>query len=143
MTTPAMTWNVNEVMDDVALRDGPMIVMWGQSEWIEPSVPLPALPLGALPKRTLRQRLWRVRPWRIDYRLKPTPGQTLNEFGRAIADQFGVNLLAAPGPDDKAIWLIAGTWARNAPGAISSAGLLLKAMEDIQVVAVQVRVTCL
>jgi hypothetical protein len=135
---PAMTFDAADLLDERRMREGPVVVFWNQNEWIEPRRPMPLG--GPLPKRSPIQRARRLKPWHIEMRLQPPPGEDLQEWGQRIAQCLGVPW-GEPREGDRAVWLPGSTWARNAGGAIGSAGVVFKQLADFQLAAAQIRVT--
>jgi hypothetical protein len=137
-----MVLNADELLDDDAMKNGPMTVFWNQDEWVEPNGdPLPEPTLDAWSHRPLKARLLRAKPWAIEMRLAPPPDTDLGEWGNELTRCFGAELAAPPKEGDKAVWMSFGTWARNAGEAVGSAGLAFKKMDGINLSAVQIRVS--
>lgn len=131
-----MTINPEDLMDREKMLRGPLVVFWNQDEEILPNRPMPEY---APPKRKLRHRLLRVRPFKIELRLAPPPDEgDLGAWGARVAQTLGTTW-GTPQEGDRAAYLVGFTFARDAPGAVASAGLVLKNLKGFQVGAVQVR----
>lgn len=138
MTFP-MTMNADDLLDRDKMLNGPMVVMWGQEDYIP--VRDPQRFKLEPPKRRLIERLSRRKPWRIMVRLQPPEGEDLELFGRKIAASLGIEgKWDSRDPSDKAVWLPASGWYPNAPAAIGAAGRVLNRLSDLPVAAVQVEV---
>jgi hypothetical protein len=138
-THPApMVMDADMLLRPEAMRNGPLVVYWGQDEWIEPNGPLPAI--TEVPRKGLLQRLLRCKPWTIEIRIAPPPDEDLETWGQAIAKKLAVPWGGRPKETDRAIWLLASTWARHAGGALGSAAKVFNALDGFKVGAAQIRV---
>lgn len=137
MTTPPMTINPYDLLDDEKMRNGPMVVFWNQDEEIRPNREFPDYDL---PRRPFHAWLFRLRRFKMELRLAPPPDEKeLAEWGARVAKTLGVTW-GDPLEGDRAAYVIGYTFARNAPAAIATAGYVLKKLDEFHVGAVQVRV---
>lgn len=138
LSIPAAVFNVGDLLDDEKMRRGPLEVLWAQDKWIEPNRPLP---IPDLCGRPLRARLMRLRPFWISIRVAPPDNEAdLGAWGRAVAAKLGTEWLEDPKDGDKAVWLLAHVFARQAGAALGSAGRIFHRLDGFQISQAQVRV---
>jgi hypothetical protein len=137
MTTPPMTFRVEDLADDERMQNGPMVVFWGQ----DAEVPFLGDTFDWPAKRQpLRSRLLLRREFRIMIRLQPPEGVDLKQYGQDVARILGIPYGGDPKDHHKATWIPATVYVRNAPQALASAGRVLIRLGKFETSAVQVRV---
>lgn len=129
------------LLDRERIRNGPMVVFWGQEAeeyWTRPE----PINFGEVPGRKLRHLLRRQAPWRFTIRLAPGPAEeSLSIFGERVAMRFGQHLRDTPDAGKhRAIWQSGVAFAATAPDAVGCVARMLPALEGISVSAVQIRV---
>lgn len=124
-------------------QEGPVTVLWGQDEWVEPTKPPGSL--GAPPKLP-RVRGWLMRRtgwqmWRLDIRVTPPAGVDLETFGTKLLAQIPGGIRCPPIEEgNKAIWLVCGGWALDAGGALKQGEKVFDWMTGVDIATAQLRV---
>jgi hypothetical protein len=135
-----MVFRPEQLLNREAMKEGPFDVFWNQDEWIEPTDEK-VLPVGdQWPKRKLLQRLLRHKRWHIVMRIAPPPDTDLQEWGEALAERLKIDWIGPAKSTDRAVWMPMTTWARNAGGAIASAGYVLNSLEGFMLGQAAIRV---
>lgn len=139
MTTPAMTFDVGQLLDGDKLRNGPMTLFWNQDEFIPCNH---KIDYGEPPKRKLIHRLLRVRAFRFDVRIAPPKDMApaeLSEWGKAIAARLDVPWQNEARDGDRAVWLPGWVWCKTAGQAVGSARHVFNKLDGLTIGQAQVR----
>lgn len=135
---PPMTFSPESLLNERAVRDGPLVVWWGQEH--EMPAPDPLMKLGRPPRRKLRQWILRQRPFAIELRLQPPEGTPLEEFGLRVCELLDLPQSNEPRETHKAVWVSGGVYAREARQALGSTAAVFNKLEGVMISAAQVRV---
>lgn len=138
-----MTFHVGEAIDFAdPMENGPLVVFWGQTEYIPPAADVKQSWPDAPPALSRRERRKGYRPFKVLMRLQPPDGEDLTEWGGRISDAMGVSMdLSGPrNPDHKAIFAPGVGNYRNAAEALAGSAGLLRRLQGFEVSGLQVKV---
>ena len=141
MTRPVMTFQVGEAIDfHDQLTNGPIVLFWGQTEFVPPPAHIEAMWPDEPPKLSWIERRRGYRPWRVLLRLQPPAEENLDEWGGRVAAAAGTpwNPRERTGDNCTAVFLPAIALGRDAGEALAKGATILHRLQGFDVVGLQV-----